>query len=144
MPGSPSCCRSRADADLALRFVFHEDVIRFPWRTGQPVEPIRVHLPRRRLAVDLLLPVLLHRFRTCATGRRAGRLRLFVGVEPVGLGVDVFFIAAQLLGLCCAGSFPTWQADVLRSVRLVLVPCAELADRAGSGLRRAVSRCFRG
>ena len=107
---------------LALRFVFHEDVIRFPWRTGRRWSRFEYTYLVVVLAVGyLLLPVYFigsGSYRNWPAVTEPDEiLRLFVGVNAVGLWDELFFICTLFALL--RRHFPTWQANVLQSVVFV-------------------------
>jgi membrane protease YdiL (CAAX protease family) len=107
---------------LALRYVFHEDVIRFPWRTGRRWSRFEYTYLIVVLAVGyLLLPVYFigsGAYRNWPAVTELDMIvRLFVGVNAVGLWDELFFICTLFAIL--RRHFPAWQANVLQTVVFV-------------------------
>ena len=107
---------------LALRFVFREDVIRFPWRTGRRWSTFEfTYLVVVLVAGYLLLPVYFigsGSYRNWPPVTEPEVIfRLFVGVNAVGLWDELFFICIVFALL--RRHFPIWQANVLQSVVFV-------------------------
>ncbi len=107
---------------VIVHFVFHEDVINFPWRTGRRWSRFEYAYLIVVLAVGyLLLPVYFIRsgaYLNWPTVTEPNEIaRLFVGVNAVGLWDELFFICTvfALLRL----HFTMWQANVLQAVVFV-------------------------
>jgi membrane protease YdiL (CAAX protease family) len=107
---------------VVLRFVLHEDVIAFPWRTGRRW----TRFEYAYLAVVLtlgyvLLPVYFlgsGAYRNWPPVTETGEIvRLFGGVNAVGLWDELFFICIVFALL--RRHFPLWQANVLQAVVFV-------------------------
>lgn len=107
---------------LALRFVFREDVLRFPWRTGRRWSGFEyTYLVVVLLIGYLLLPVYFigsGSYRNWPAVTDADEIaRLFVGVNAVGLWDELFFIC--ILFALLRRHFPMWQANVLQAIVFV-------------------------
>jgi membrane protease YdiL (CAAX protease family) len=105
-----------------LRFVFRDDTIRFPWRSGRRWSRFEYTYLVVVLAVGyLLLPVYFigaNAYRRWPAVTEPGEIaRLFVGVNAVGLWDELFFIC--ILFALLRRHFPLWQANVLQSVVFV-------------------------
>ena len=105
-----------------LRYVFHEDVIRFPWRTGRRWSRFEYTYLVVVLALGyFLLPVYFigsGAYRNWPPVTDVDMIaRLFVGVNAVGLWDELFFICIVFAIL--RRHFPVWQANVLQSVVFV-------------------------
>lgn len=107
---------------LTLRFVFREDVIRFPWRTGRRWSRFEYTYLVVVLVIGyLLLPVYFigsGSYRNWPPVTEPNEIaRLFVGVNAVGLWDELFFIC--ILFALLRRHFPMWQANVLQSIVFV-------------------------
>jgi hypothetical protein len=107
---------------LVQRYVYREDVIRFPWRTGQRWS----HFEYGYLGVVLVLGYLLlpvyfigsGSYRNWPTVTEPAEIaRLFVGVNAVGLWDELFFMCTTFALL--RRHFPLWQSNVLQSAIFV-------------------------
>jgi membrane protease YdiL (CAAX protease family) len=107
---------------LVLRFVFHEDVIAFPWRTGQRWSRFEYTYLIIVVALGyLVLPPYFigsGAYRNWPTVTEPGEIaRLFLGVNAVGLWDELFFICIVFALL--RRHFPVGLANVLQSVVFV-------------------------
>jgi membrane protease YdiL (CAAX protease family) len=103
---------------VVLRFLFREDVIKFPWRTGQRWGRIEYAYLVVVLALGyLLLPVYFigsGAYLNWPTVTEPGEIaRLFMGVNAVGLWDELFFICTAFALL--RRHFTTWQANFLQA-----------------------------
>jgi membrane protease YdiL (CAAX protease family) len=107
---------------LALRFVFREDLIKFPWRTGARWSRFEYGY----LALVLVLGYLLLPYYFIGSGAYRNWptvvetdeiLRLFVGVNAVGLWDELFFICTVFALL--RRHFTMLPANVLQTVVFV-------------------------
>jgi membrane protease YdiL (CAAX protease family) len=107
---------------LVQRYVYREDVIRFPWRTGQRWS----HFEYGYLGVVLVLGYLLlpvyfigsGSYRNWPTVTEPAEIaRLFVGVNAVGLWDELFFICTVFALL--RRHFSMWTANLLQAVVFV-------------------------
>jgi membrane protease YdiL (CAAX protease family) len=104
------------------RWVFREDVITFPWRTGQPWSGFEYTYLAVVVAFGyLLLPVYFigsGAYRNWPTVTEPNVIaRLFGGVNAVGLWDELFFICTVFALL--RQHFPMWQANLLQAVAFV-------------------------
>jgi membrane protease YdiL (CAAX protease family) len=107
---------------LVHRFWFREDVIRFPWRTGQRWSVFEYSYLAIVLVLGyLLLPVYFigsGAYRNWPTVTELDQIaRLFVGVNAVGLWDELFFICTVFALL--RQHFPMWQANLLQATVFV-------------------------
>jgi membrane protease YdiL (CAAX protease family) len=107
---------------VVLRFAFHEDVIRFPWRTGRSWSRFEYTYLVVVLALGyLLLPVYFvgsGAYRNWPTVTEPEQIaRLFLGVNAVGLWDELFFICTVFALL--RRHFPPWPANLLQAVVFV-------------------------
>lgn len=107
---------------LVLRYGFHENVIRFPWRTGRPWSRFEYTYLVLVVALGyLLLPVYFlgsGAYLNWPTVVERGEIaRLFVGVNAVGLWDELFFICTMFTLL--QRHFTLWQANLLQAVVFV-------------------------
>jgi membrane protease YdiL (CAAX protease family) len=107
---------------VILRFVFREDVITFPWRTGRPWTKFEYAYLVIVLALGyLLLPVYFIRsgaYLNWPTVTEPNEIaRLFVGVNAVGLWDELFFICTVFALL--RQHFSMWQANLLQATVFV-------------------------
>lgn len=102
------------------RFLFHEQVIRFPVLTGKRWSlPAKLYLPGVVLLGYLILPFYListgvYENWPDATEAPSVFWRLFVGVNSVGIWDELFFICTVFTLL--RRHFPTWLANILQAV----------------------------
>ena len=104
------------------RFVFHDRVIRFPWRTGR--RWTRVQWAYLVLVVFLGWAIQPFYFITSGVYTNWPTVttpdeiaRLFVGVNAVGTWDELFFICTVFALL--RRHFPTWQANLLQTIVFV-------------------------
>jgi membrane protease YdiL (CAAX protease family) len=107
---------------VILRFVFREDIITFPWRTGRPWTKFEYAYLVIVLALGyLLLPVYFIRsgaYLNWPTVTEPNEIaRLFVGVNAVGLWDELFFICTVFALL--RQHFSMWQANLLQATVFV-------------------------
>jgi membrane protease YdiL (CAAX protease family) len=107
---------------VVLRFVFHEDVIAFPWRTGQRWSRFEyTYLVVVVVLGYLVLPPYFigsGAYRNWPTVTEPGEIaRLFLGVNAVGLWDELFFICIVFALL--RRHFPVGLANVLQAVVFV-------------------------
>jgi membrane protease YdiL (CAAX protease family) len=107
---------------VVVRYVYREDVITFPWRTGRPWSKLEYGYLVVVLALGyLLLPVYFIRsgaYQNWPTVTEPNEIaRLFVGVNAVGLWDELFFICTVFALL--RTHFPTLLANVLQAVVFV-------------------------
>jgi membrane protease YdiL (CAAX protease family) len=104
------------------RWVFREEVITFPWRTGKPWSRFEYTYLAVVVAFGyLLLPVYFvgsGAYRNWPTVTEPNEIaRLFGGVNAVGLWDELFFICIVFALL--RRHFPMWQANLLQAVVFV-------------------------
>jgi membrane protease YdiL (CAAX protease family) len=104
------------------RWVFREEVITFPWRTGKPWSRFEYTYLAVVVAFGyLLLPVYFvgsGAYRNWPTVTEPNEIaRLFGGVNAVGLWDELFFICTVFALL--RRHFPMWQANLLQAVVFV-------------------------
>lgn len=107
---------------VVLRWVFREQVIAFPWRTGRRWNRMEWTYLVVVLALGyLLLPIYFigsGAYLNWPTVTEPGHIaRLFVGVNAVGLWDELFFICTVFAILRC--HFTMWQANVLQAIVFV-------------------------
>ena len=107
---------------LLVRFVLREDIIVFPWRTGQPWSRFEWSYLVIVLAVGyLLLPIYFigsGAYLNWPTVTEPNDIaRLFVGVNAVGLWDELFFICTVFALL--RRHFTLWHANVLQAIIFV-------------------------
>jgi membrane protease YdiL (CAAX protease family) len=107
---------------LVSRYVFREDVIRFPWRTGQRWSRFEYsYLVVVVVLGYLLLPAYFigsGAYRNWPTVTEPDEIaRLFAGVNAVGLWDELFFICTVFALL--RQHFPMWQANLLQATVFV-------------------------
>jgi membrane protease YdiL (CAAX protease family) len=107
---------------LVQRYVYREDVIRFPWRTGQRWSTFEYGYLGVVLVLGyLLLPVYFigsGSYRNWPTVTEPAEIaRLFVGVNAVGLWDELFFICTVFALL--RRHFSMWTANLLQAVVFV-------------------------
>jgi membrane protease YdiL (CAAX protease family) len=107
---------------LVQRFVHREDVIRFPWRTGQRWSRFEYTYLVVVVALGyLLLPAYFigsGAYRNWPTVTEPAEIaRLFVGVNAVGLWDELFFICTVFALL--RRHFPVWTANLLQAIVFV-------------------------
>ena len=126
--------------------VFGDDVIRFPWRTGQPWTRFQWALPRRRGGCRYL--VLPYYFLSSGAYQNWPTVvepdeiaRLFVGVNAVGTWDELFFICTVFALL--RRHFPIALANVLQAAVFVSF-LWELGTGRGGRCRRSRSRSCKG
>jgi membrane protease YdiL (CAAX protease family) len=107
---------------LVQRYVYREDVIRFPWRTGQRWSRFEYGYLGVVLVLGyLLLPVYFigsGSYRNWPTVTEPAEIaRLFVGVNAVGLWDELFFICTVFALL--RRHFSMWTANLLQAVVFV-------------------------
>ena len=101
------------------RFVYREDIIRFPVRTGQPWPlPARLYLVLVVVLGYLILPFYLIRAGVYTNWPDASDptifVRLFLGVNAVGIWDELFFVCTTFTLL--RRHFPDWLANLLQAV----------------------------
>lgn len=104
------------------RYLYHDRVIRFPWRTGRRWNRTQwLYLIFVTLAGWLILPfyfITSGVYQNWPTVTEPGEIaRLFVGVNAVGTWDELFFICTVFALL--RRHFPTWQANLLQSIVFV-------------------------
>ena len=105
---------------LTSRYLYREDVIRFPMRTGRPWSlAARLYLPGVVVLGYLVLPIYLIGSGAYvnwpdATSDPSTFWRLFVGVNAVGIWDELFFICTTFTLL--RQHFPNWLANLLQAV----------------------------
>jgi membrane protease YdiL (CAAX protease family) len=107
---------------VVVRYLYREDVITFPWRTGRPWSKLEYGYLVVVLALGyLLLPVYFIRsgaYQNWPTVTEPNEIaRLFVGVNAVGLWDELFFICTVFALL--RRHFATWLANVLQAMVFV-------------------------
>lgn len=101
------------------RFVYREDLIRFPVRTGRPWPlPARLYLLLVVLLGYAILPFYLIRAGVYTNWPDASDptifVRLFLGVNAVGIWDELFFVCTTFTLL--RRHFPDWLANLLQAV----------------------------
>jgi membrane protease YdiL (CAAX protease family) len=107
---------------VGSRYLYREDVIKFPWRSGRRWSRYEYAYLVIVLALGyLLLPVYFIRsgaYQNWPTVTESNEIaRLFVGVNAVGLWDELFFICTVFALL--RQHFSLWQANVLQAVAFV-------------------------
>jgi membrane protease YdiL (CAAX protease family) len=105
---------------LLGRFVYREQIIRFPMLTGKPWSlPAKLYLPGVVILGYFILPVYLigsgaYLNWPDASGDPSVFWRLFIGVNSVGIWDELFFICTVYTLL--RQHFPNWLANLLQAV----------------------------
>jgi membrane protease YdiL (CAAX protease family) len=105
---------------LVDRFVYRERIIRFPVLTGRPWSlPAKLYLPAVVILGYFILPAYLidsgaYLNWPDASGDPTVFLRLFIGVNFVGIWDELFFICTTYTLL--RQHFPNWLANLLQAV----------------------------
>ena len=107
---------------VGSRYLYREDVIKFPWRTGRRWSRYEYAYLVIVLALGyLLLPVYFigsGAYENWPTVTEPNEIaRLFLGVNAVGLWDELFFICTVFALL--RQHFPLWQANILQTVVFV-------------------------